>query len=384
MPLQPSRSVRYSITLGMVMALRMLGLFMVFPVLTLYARDLKAADLFSIGLALGIYGLAQASLQIPFGALSDRFGRRRMVVIGFLLFAAGSAVAAMANNIWQVVIGRFLQGSGAVAGVLTAWLADLVPDNFRTRAMALLGLCIGLAFLISIVIGPWVAAAFGLAGLFWLTGAFALLALLPLGLLPSPEPSQLEAPDAPVAFQVILPFAGCIFLLHAILAAAFLVIPRLLEQSGVVGAAQGEFYLMSLLASLLLTVPLVLLVERYKGVLIPVTGAVLVVASLIGLAGNKPALGVALALFFGGFNFLEAWLPAGASLASGRQRRGELLGAYSTAQFLGVFAGGAGGGLIAATYGVQAIVVAVGLLGVLLLAGVVYAASTQSAALSHG
>lgn len=337
-----------------VLGLRMLGLFLLLPVLALHARAFPDATPFLAGLAVGVYGLTQAVLQVPFGAWSDRVGRRRVIVIGLLVFAFGSAVAALADSIWVVILGRALQGAGAISSAATAFAADLTPPGMRTRAMATLGIAVGASFTVAIVAGPPLAGALGVAGLFWSTGALALLAIgLVLATLPAEVPSAAPSGALPPGFWTASwPALAGVLLIHALITTVFVAVPGLLVDAAALPlAAHWRVYLPAFAAGLLaLTAPLVLWSERRRAPAWPRRAAFLAAAAGLGWAALGPAdavaLGVALTLFFGGFNFLEASYPAAIAELVAPEHRGRAMGVYATLQFVGAFAGGAFGGAL--------------------------------------
>ena len=331
--------------------LRLFGLFALLPVLSLYAGTLEGATPLLIGMAVGAYGLTQAGLQIPLGALSDRIGRVPVIIGGLAVFALGSVVAALGDTIWDVIVGRLLQGAGAISAALTALVADATRDKVRTRSMAFLGIGIGLSFMVAIVVGPVIAAQIGVQGLFWLVAGLALFAALTLAGLPRdiPKPEQSGRWNILPAFRPsLLRIDFYIFLLHAILTATFVALPFLLTQRLDVPLTEHwKLYIASLLVSLIGTVPLIMSDERQRR---PAT-IVMAVSLLLGAEvmltflgfGTMPVF-IALVLFFAGVNFLEAGLPSRLSLLAEKEVRGASLGVYSSSQFLGAFFGGLIGG----------------------------------------
>ena len=330
---------------------RMIGLFALLPVLAIYADGLSDATPMLTGLAVGSYGLTQAALQIPFGSLSDRIGRIPVILFGLALFAAGSVMAAESDSIYGVISGRLLQGSGAISATLTALLADATRDEMRTRSMALLGVSIGSSFLLALVIGPMIAAQSGVQSLFWLAAGLALLAGFLLALLPRGirKPQHIPKRGISAAFRPdLLRLDLYIFALHALLTASFVALPFVLRDGlGLALTDHWKIYIGALLASLLGTVPLIVRDERQgKSSTLGIAVLLLLVGQLM-LAFASHALAtifVALAVFFAGFNFLEAGLPARLSIQAQGEVRGASLGAFSSAQFLGAFAGGLLGG----------------------------------------
>lgn len=337
--------------IALIAVFRMFGLFALLPVLAIFAADLDGATPTLIGIAVGGYGLTQAALQIPFGALSDRIGRTPVILLGLMLFAAGSVLAAVSDDITGVIAGRFLQGAGAISATLTALLADATREEVRTRSMAIFGIGIGTSFLLALILGPVIAAAAGVRSLFWLAAGLALAAaaltlFLPRDIAPPAKPVEgnLSAAFRPDLIRLDL----YIFVLHAILTASFVALPFLLRNElDVVLGDHWKIYIGALLVSLVGTVPLIIADERQGK---PATVATAILLLLIGqlvlaLSGTTiTVVFLALAVFFAGFNFLEAGLPARLSMRAAGEVRGASLGVFSSAQFLGAFAGGLIGG----------------------------------------
>jgi MFS family permease len=352
-------------SLAAVFATRLLGLFMIYPVFANYARHLAGATPVMIGLALGAYGLTQGLLQIPFGLLSDRIGRKTMISIGLVLFAIGSAIAALSTSIAGVLLGRVLQGAGAVGSVILALVADLTREETRTKAMAIIGITIGLSFVVAIGIGPLLAGIIGVPGLFWLTAGMALVAIaITQGLVPTPtrivRHRDIEAVPALFVRVVrnpeLLRLDFAIFALHAILTASFLAVPHLLARSlHLGGSSDWIVYLPVLATSVVLMVPAIIVAEkvgRMKEVFI--TTITVLAASLLALAvGGSDATIVVAALigFFTAFNIMEAMLPSLVTKIAPVDAKGTATGIYSSSQFLGIFVGGAVGGWTSAFAG---------------------------------
>jgi MFS family permease len=345
-------------SLALLYSFRMLGLFMVLPLLSLYSEDLPGATPAMIGLALGIYGLSQAVLQIPFGWLSDRVGRKPIIVAGLMIFAVGSLVAATADSIFGIVLGRAMQGAGAIAGTIMALLADLTRDEQRTKAMAVVGVSIGASFAVALVLGPVIAAMMGLSGVFYVTAILAITGVLVvLFLVPTPGAVRNVHEDTGAIPGLLgrsfrdsalarLNFG--VFVLHFILMASFLLVPQLLESTaGIAREQHWQVYLAALFFSVLAMAPMMRTAERggrpremfYLGI------GLLVLALVILATCSAPvALYLALWLFFTAFNYLEATLPSLVSKTVFAGGKGTALGVYSSCQFLGAFAGGAVGG----------------------------------------
>jgi MFS family permease len=334
---------------------RMFGLFALLPVLALFAADLDGATPALVGIAVGGYGLTQAALQIPFGALSDRIGRIPIIVFGLLLFAAGSIVAGLSESIGGVIAGRLLQGAGAISATLTALLADATREAVRTRSMAVLGIGIGSSFLLALIAGPVIAAYAGVRSLFWFAAALAIIACVLLAALPRgiERPEHTPARKFSAALRPDLVRLDLyIFVLHTILTASFVALPFLLtSEIGVVLADHWKIYIGALAVSLLGTVPLIVADERQgKKLTISLAVLFLLVGQLVLAAAASSVMPVfaALAIFFAGFNFLEAGLPARLSIRATGDVRGASLGVFASAQFLGAFAGGLLGGFFLA------------------------------------
>ncbi|MBT8101301.1 MAG: MFS transporter, partial [Gammaproteobacteria bacterium] len=331
--------------------LRMLGLFALLPVLSLYVAKFPDATPMLAGLAVGAYGLTQAGLQIPMGALSDRIGRKPVIIGGLAVFAIGSAVAGFSDTIGGVITGRFLQGAGAISATLTALAADATRAEVRTRSMAIVGIGIGASFIVAMVFGPWFSALYGVQALFFLGIFVALLAAALVMALPDsikqparPERWNFRAAMRPELLRLDL----YVFILHAILTASFVALPFLLADGLQLPVTQHwQLYIGAIAVSLVGTIPLILRDER-RGLSSTIGIAVLLVMlgelALSFVAFSTLTTFAALALFFAGFNFLEAGLPARLSTLADNDSRGALIGPFSTSQFLGAFAGGLLGG----------------------------------------
>jgi len=345
------RELRATAIVTTIAMLRLFALFALLPVMALFAGSLPGATPTLIGVAVGGYGLTQALLQIPLGALSDRLGRVPVILLGLSIFAAGSILAASSETIYGVIAGRLLQGAGAVSATLTALLADATRSEMRTRTMAIFGVGIGTTFLLALVVGPAIAAISGVRSLFWLCAALAVVAAAMLWLLPSgigPSRSASRVPARAALKPDLVRLDLYIFMLHALLAASFVALPFLLEsQADIPVNWQWKVYAAALVVSLAGTIPLILADER-RGKAYTVTIAIFLlgVGQLLLAYGAFGALPViaGLALFFAGFNFLEAGLPARLSILADDRIRGASLGVFSSAQFLGIFAGGLAGG----------------------------------------
>ncbi|MGD2021169.1 MAG: MFS transporter [Thiohalocapsa sp.] len=354
--------------LAAIFALRMLGLFMILPVFALYAHDLTGATPLLVGLAIGAYGLTQALLQIPFGLLSDHIGRKPVIYGGLILFALGSVIAATADAIQWVIVGRALQGSGAVAAAIIALTADLTRESVRTRAMAAIGISVALSFAAALVLGPLLGEVIGVSGIFWLTGALALVGMVILArLVPSPAHSATHRDAQPVPDQLagvladatLLRLDAGIFLLHLTMVSLFVVLPLSLAEAGLAAARHWQVYLPVVLAAIVLMVPFIIAAERAGRVRAVLLGsAAALAAALLGFA-LAPAgiwtLGILLTVMFTVFNLLEAVLPSLVSKAAGAGAKGTAMGVFASAQFTGAFLGGLLGGLAHERFGPEAV-----------------------------
>jgi MFS family permease len=354
-----------SASLATVFAARMLGLFLVLPVFALEAARYPGGDDPAlIGLAMGIYGLTQGVLQIPFGMASDRLGRKRVIITGLLIFAAGSFVAAAADSLWWLVAGRSLQGAGAVSAAVTALLADQTRDQVRTKAMALVGASIGLTFAVSLVVAPLLSAWIGLAGLFALTGALALGCIAVVAWWTPAEPALHKTGARGSLAEVLnhgplLRLDMGVFVLHAVQLAMWVAVPALLVQAGLAKEQHWVVYLPAVLGSFCVMSASLFPLERrgyLRALFLGCVGLIALVQLGLLLVAPQPsliALGVLLFAFFCGFNVLEATQPSMASRLAPPHARGAALGVYNTLQSLGLFAGGAVGGWLAKNVGVQ-------------------------------
>ena len=336
---------------ALIAMLRMLGLFALLPVLALYASNLDGTTPLLIGFAVGAYGLTQAALQIPLGMLSDRIGRRPVILGGLFVFALGSIVAATSDTIQMVIAGRLLQGAGAISATLAALIVDGTREQVRTRSMAVFGIGIGLSFIVALIAGPAIAAYAGVPALFWIAAVLAVVAAALLRLIPA----DIEQPVAQREWNLrsamrsdLLRLDFYVFLLHAILTASFVALPFLLTKTLALPiTSHWKIYVGALLLSLLGTVPLILRDERQGKESTVGLALVLILLGLVLLsfvAFSVFPVFVALTLFFAGFNFLEAGLPARLSILADGGERGAMLGVFSSSQFFGAFVGGLIGG----------------------------------------
>jgi predicted MFS family arabinose efflux permease len=376
-----SLETRTAFSLSAVFAVRMLGLFMVLPILPLFTQNLEHATPFLIGLAIGIYGLMQAIFQIPLGLLSDKIGRKPVIIGGLTVFAIGSIVAASSDNIYTVLIGRAIQGSGAIAATTMALAADLTREDHRAKVMGFIGMSIGIAFAVAMVVGPIISQLAGLSGVFWTTTLLALIGIaLILFVVPTPKSTKLHR-DAGIMGDYIKPVLqqstllrmnASVFILHLLMTANFSVLPLIFRDHLHLETAQHwKIYLPVLVISLLFSLPMIIISEKYRKIkIIFIIAVVLLIISQIVLAilpfSFYPLLGAFL-LFFIGFNYLEAVQPSLVAKYSDVNNKGTAMGVYSTSQFLGIFVGGMIGGLVLQHWEISGVFIFSALMAVLLL-----------------
>jgi len=343
-----SLELRTGLTLASVIAFRMLGLFMILPVFMLLAADMPGFTPTKAGLAVGIYGLTQAALQQPFGRLSDRYGRRPVMLGGLALFAAGGILAALSESMTMLIIGRALQGCGAIAGVALAFAADHTRAENRSVVMAIIGMAIGASFLLSMIISVPLSTLLGLSGLFWLTSILAILGMLLVLSMPATQVRQEEDLQASGHSSIAWLFALSVFLLHAVMTMLFVVLPGMLLNSyGFELEHHWRIYVPAVLGSVLLVFPLLRRLGLRKQEVTAVPLAFLLLGMTLGLmslGGSLLMLSLFALAFFLAFNLLEAAMPSVVSRLTGTGGRGRKMGLYTTFQFLGAFAGGLGGG----------------------------------------
>ncbi len=356
---------RVTASLAAIYAVRMLGLFMILPVFTLYAESLPGYTPALVGLAIGIYGLSQAIFQIPLGVLSDKLGRKPVIIGGLLVFAIGSAIAALGHSLWTIIIGRAIQGLGAVAGPTMALAADLTREENRTRIMAIIGMTIGLSFMGGMILGPIISQFAGVPGIFWITMLLALVGIA-LIILAVPTPERVvQHRDAGVMKDylgealkniALLRMNAGVFILHLVMTANFLVLPPIFEHDlGLPRAEHWKVYAPVFAGSFLLSIPLIIIAEkRHKIRTLLLASTVVLILAEVGMAMSYEHIGWLLAaffLFFVGFNFLEAVQPSLVAKYSDVSTKGTAMGIFSSSQFLGIFAGGALGGMVNHTWG---------------------------------
>lgn len=367
-PLPFERKVVYS--LAALYTFRMLGLFMLLPVLAVYGTEYEHHSPFLLGLALGAYGFSQALLQIPFGVLSDRVGRKPLILIGLIIFTLGSVVAALADSVYGLIIGRFLQGGGAISAVVMALLTDLTSDENRTKAMATIGASIGVSFSVAMTLGPVLAGWAGVGAIFWLTailglvGIYILWAMVPdVASSTAPKREAVAVPNLmwdTLKHPQLLRLNLGIFVLHFVLMASFVVLPLMLQnQLEIAREYHGLIYFPLLALAFIVMLPFVIIAEKrrkIKGVFLLAVGLLLVSELALILVSTQLILAlVVLFIFFIAFNVLEATQPSMVSKIAPAGAKGTATGIYSTCQVLGVFGGGALGGWLLQHQGISAV-----------------------------
>lgn len=365
-------------SLATVFGLRMLGLFMILPVFAIYGQELVGYSPIWIGLAIGAYGLTQALLQIPMGILSDKYGRKPIILAGLVVFLLGSIVAAMSETIYGVVAGRALQGMGAIASAVLALAADLSREEQRPKVMATIGMFIGLSFTLAMILGPVVAQAFGLSGLFWFTAALTVGAMLmiqfmvPFSVNKAPRGDNVALPSQirklvrdPQLFRLNIG----VFILHMALTACFVTLPKQFVEAGLALENHWQLYLPTLLGSFFLMVPFMIMAIKKQKEKQMFSSAVLLFSVALMLLwyveSSLMSLIVLMMLFFTAFNYLEATMPSLLSRIAPAGVKGSVMGIYSSSQFMGAFSGGVLGGAIASQFGEQMIFLVMSCLGLL-------------------
>ncbi|UOF93622.1 MAG: MFS transporter [Bordetella sp.] len=349
---------RASFSLALLFACRMFGLFLLLPVFTIAIYKLPGSDSpFLVGLAVGIYGLMQAIMQIPFGLASDYLGRRKTVAIGLLLFIIGSSICALAENVLWLTIGRTIQGTGAISSVITAWLSDVTRQEVRTRAMAIIGSAIGISFVLSITFAPFIISWNGLPSLFWITSCFGVFGLIitfyVIPVIPNSQKKSVAIFNISTVFlnKSLLKINIGVFILHFILTLVFLVMPKLFII--LINFTTGKLwkvYLPIILLSFIFMIPIILLTEKYKIYSYTLRIMIASLACMFGILPwtnqNLAATMLVMIGFFTIFNVLEALQPSLLSILAPENFRGLALGIYNTSQSIGLFLGGFVGGYL--------------------------------------
>lgn len=362
-------------SLASVFGVRMLGLFMILPVFAIYGEQLTGYSPLWLGIAIGAYGLTQALLQIPMGILSDKFGRKPVILAGLLIFLLGSVIAALSTSIYGVVIGRALQGMGAIASAILALAADLTREEQRPKVMATIGMFIGLSFTFAMILGPIVADAFGLSGLFWFTGLLTIVAMLmiqfmvPYSVNKAPRGDNVALPEKIsqlIRHPQLSRLNWGVFILHMALTACFVTLPKQFVASGLSLEEHWQIYLPTLLGSFFLMVPFMIVAIKKQQEKPMFSAAVALLTAALFLLWILPSsfwsLVFTIVLFFTAFNYLEATMPSILSRIAPAGVKGTVMGIYSSSQFLGAFVGGILGGFIASNYGEQTIFLAMALI----------------------
>ena len=353
-------------SIGAIMAFRMLGLFMILPIFAIAAQHLPYSTPTLVGIAIGVYGLTQACFQIPFGSLSDKIGRKPIIVIGLLLFGLGSIVAALSHSIYGIILGRAIQGGGAIGSTCLALVADLTPDENRSKSMAMVGMTIGFSFLLAIVISPVIYSHHGLSGIFWFTTILAVISIA-LVVFTVPKPPKLEKLAAPEdCFRQVLKnpqllrMNFSIFVQHAVMTIMFLALPIILHHDLRLSLHQQTFFYGGILIlAFFLMVPFVIIAEKKRAIKKTLIGsiiALLLSQCLLPIHLTSLTLAcVSLLIFFTAFTLLESLLPSLVSKIAPINLKGTAMGIYSTSQFIGIFIGGSLGGFISTHGGLPAL-----------------------------
>lgn len=367
-------------SLASVFGVRMLGLFMILPVFAIYGEQLAGYSPLWLGLAIGAYGLTQALLQIPMGILSDKYGRKPVILAGLVVFLLGSIVAAMSTTIYGVVLGRAMQGMGAIASAILALAADLTREEQRPKVMATIGMFIGLSFTFAMILGPIVADAFGLSGLFWFTGFLTILAMLliqfmvPYSVNKAPRGDSVALPEQIVKLirhPQLSRLNWGVFILHMALTACFVTLPKQFVASGLALESHWQIYLPTLLGSFFLMVPFMIFAMKKQQEKPMFSAAIALLSLALFLLWLLPtglwSLIFSVVLFFTAFNYLEATMPSILSRIAPAGVKGSVMGVYSSSQFLGAFFGGIIGGFVASRFGENTIFLVMAIASVLWL-----------------
>ena len=370
---------RAAVSLALIFSMRMLGLFMLMPILAIYGQELEGVSPLWIGIAIGAYGLTQALFQIPMGWLSDRFGRRPIIILGLLIFALGSVIAGFATSIEMVTLGRAIQGMGAIASAVLALASDVTREEQRPKVMAVIGMCIGMSFAVALVLGPMIATSFGLSGVFFITAIMAIagivivLTLVPVSYTQS-NSGEVTASKGSLMDMVLNPqllrLDFGVLILHWMMTSIFVAYPVLLSNTGLDINDHWQVYLPVLLLSFVFMVPMIIIAAK-KGVEKPMfmSAISIIILASFAMAVSQSLWPLVLTVFafFIGFNFLEASLPAHVSRLAPAGQKGTAMGVYSSSQFFGAFLGGVSGGYIVGEFGFVYLFAANGIIALLWL-----------------
>ena len=370
---------RAAVSLALIFSMRMLGLFMLMPILAIYGQELEGVSPLWIGIAIGAYGLTQALFQIPMGWLSDRFGRRPVIIFGLVIFAIGSVIAGFATSIEMVTLGRAIQGMGAIASAVLALASDVTREEQRPKVMAVIGMCIGMSFAVALVLGPMIATSFGLSGVFFITAIMALagivivLTLVPVSYTQS-NSGEVTASKGNVLEMLFNPqlvrLDFGVLVLHWMMTSIFVAYPILLTQTGLDINDHWQIYLPVLLLSFVFMVPMIIIAAKKqieKQMFISAIAMIIAASLAMAMSQSLWPLVLTVFVFFIGFNFLEASLPAHVSRLAPAGQKGTAMGVYSSSQFLGAFLGGVSGGYIAGEFGFVYLFAANGIIALLWL-----------------
>ena len=354
---------RAAVSLALIFSMRMLGLFMLMPIMAVYGQELEGVSPLWIGLAIGAYGLSQALFQIPMGWLSDRFGRRPIIVVGLIIFAIGSIIAGFAQSIEMVTVGRAIQGMGAIASAVLALASDVTREEQRPKVMAVIGMCIGLSFAVALILGPMIANSFGLSGVFFVTavmaavGIIVVLTLVPVSYTQS-NSGEVTASKGNLLSMLLNPqllrLDAGVLILHWMMTSIFVAYPILLSDTGLNINDHWQVYLPVLFLSFVFMVPMIIIAAKKgveKSMFISAIIMITVASLLMVISSSLWPLVFTVFIFFIGFNFLEASLPAHVSRLAPAGQKGTAMGVYSSSQFLGAFLGGVSGGYIVGEFG---------------------------------
>lgn len=373
-----SKEFQSTFYISLIYSFRMIGLFIIFPIFSLYVDHLKDATPFLISLALGIYGLTQASLQLVLGIASDYIGRKKIILFGLLLFILGSIIAACSTNIYGIIIGRALQGAGAIGSTLTALIADITKEENRLKAMSIIGMSIGLSFMVAMMISPILNSIMGLSGIFWVTAIMGVVGVIMLFKIPTPRVPSFHHEAKPVFHLIksvifhkeLLRLNFGIFALHAILTALFIVVPIILtKRIEIAPDYQWLFYLPVLVISFGLVFPFIIIGEVRRKIrslfIVAIITLTLCILGILFEFQHVVIMGMLLTLFFASFSFLEATLPSIISKTAPVGTKGTAMGIFSSAQFFGIFIGGSLGGVVFELYNIAGVLIFCTIFGIL-------------------